>query len=311
LSTPMHASPLALLLVGCVDYTLQDPDEDVALPVVVEERFVQQALPKVDVLFVVDSTGSMAGEQASFAAAAADFVGVLDGLALSYQVGVITTDPSDQGALLGRPWIITARNEDPAAALAVGLTVGTSSPPPAAGLYAAGLALADVNGLNRGFHRADAALQVVFVSDGDDESDAWAADPTLEFVALLAGEALASGHAARASAVVGNTPDGCEGESGSAAPGFRYVAVAEATGGVVASICSSNFVSVAEALGEASVEWPTSFELQAVPVADTVVVDVDGVRVSNWHVEGATLLFDAAPAPDADIRVRYELEAAP
>ena len=295
----------ALLLVGCVDYTIQDPDDDAAEPVFVEERFVQAALPKVDVLFVVDSTGSMAGEQASFSASAAEFVGVLDALDVSYQLGVVTTDPEDGGALLGRPWILTGATDDPAAALAAALTVGTASPPPASGLYAAILALEDAAGLNRGFHRADASLQVVFVSDGDDESDDWLADPVGDFLSVLSEKG--GTHAARASAVVGDTPGGCDGSNGTAEPAPRYTEVAESSGGVVASICASSFGDVAAALGDASVEWQTSFPLQAVPAANTLVVSVDGARTSAWRLEGATLIFDVAPAPDSTINVRYQL----
>lgn len=298
----------ALLLVGCVDYTLQDPDDDAAEPVLVDERFVQAALPKVDVLFVVDSTGSMAGEQASFSAAAAEFVGVLDALGLSYQLGVVTTDPEDGGALLGRPWILTAATDDPAASLAAALAVGTASPPPAAGLYAAILALEDDAGLNRGFHRADAALQVVFVSDGDDESEAWLTDPVADFLTVLLDKG--GTHAARASAVVGDTPGGCDGANGAAEAAPRYTEVAESSGGVVASICASSFGDVAAALGDASVEWQTSFTLQAVPAEGTLVVEVNGARTSAWRLDGATLVFDAAPPPDSTIVVRYQLAEA-
>jgi hypothetical protein len=303
-----------LLLAGCVDYTLNDPDVDAVEPVEVEEHFLQATLPAVDVLFVVDSTGSMAEEQAGLAAAAASFVGVLDGLALSYQLGVVTTDPDDAGALLGRPWIITAVADDPAASLAAALLVGTDSPPPSAGLAAASLALADVQGLNRGFRRADAGLQVVFVSDGDDESDTFLGDdPAGAFLEVLADDAARSGRAARASAIVGDVPAGCRSETGNASPGTRYVDVAQASGGVVASICTADFAPVAGALGAGAAEWPTRFALQAVPEPGTVKVEVDGTRIPDgWEIDeaGPALVFDIAPAPDAEILVRYALPTA-
>ena len=223
------AGVISLLLLGCNQYNLEDHDEDAVGRVLVEETFTQAALPAVDILFVVDSTGSMSEEQASFGAAAEAFVGELDALGLSYQLGVTTTDPEDAGALVGRPWIVTGVDEDPAAALAAALAVGTDSPPPPAGLFAATMALADTQGLNRGFRRDDAALHVVFVSDGDDGSDVWMAeDPVSSFEALLAAETARTGRSARASAVVGDTPDGCEGEGGSAQPGTRYTEIGRA-----------------------------------------------------------------------------------
>jgi hypothetical protein len=299
------------ILAGCVDYTLNDPDSESVAPVVVEERFVQDALPAVDVLFVVDSTGSMAEEQAGLAAAAETFVNALDGVGVSYQLGVVSTDPSEAGALLGRPWIITAAADDPSAALAAALQVGTDSPPPAAGLAAVLAALDDNQGLNRGFRRADAGLQVIFVSDGDDESEAALGDdPAAVFLDALAQDAASSGHTARASAVVGDVPAGCRSDTGNASPGVRYTAVAEATGGMVASICGADFGAVAEALGDASVTWPTSFTLQAVPVVSTVTVTVDGERLDDgWSVDTSVpaLVFATAPAPDSEIVVSYEL----
>jgi Mg-chelatase subunit ChlD len=88
---------------GCLDYAFQDPDTRAPDPVEVDEEFVQAPLPGLDVLFVVDSTGSMAEEQAAFADAATAFVDALGALDLSYQLGVTTSDLADAGALQGRP----------------------------------------------------------------------------------------------------------------------------------------------------------------------------------------------------------------
>lgn len=305
----MRSIAALLLLVGCSEYVIGAPDEETLPPTVVEERFFQEALPRLDVLFVVDGTGSMEEEQASFADAAEDFVDTLDDLGVAYQIGVTSTNPAADGALVGRPWIITGAAEDPAGALADALEVGTTSPPPSAGLYTALRALSDVQGLNRGFRRADTGLHVVFLSDGDDQSDDYlGADPVGAFLAALDAEALASGRLARASAIVGDTPDGCSGPSGTAQPGARYVEAAARTGGVSASICAADFAEVALALGDAAVEWSTVFPLRAAPAEGSVRVEVDGARISEgWSVDAAVpaLVFDAAPAPDAAIHVVY------
>ena len=217
---------------ACVDYGLQDPDAAELEPLQVEERFLQEPLPGLDVLFVVDSTGSMAAEQEAFALGTPAFVEGLDALGVAWQVGVTSTDPVDAGALLGRPWILTSGGPNPAEALAAALRVGTDSPPPSAGLDAAAQVLADVGGLNAGFRRDDAPLHIVFLSDGDDASGAWLGmNAQAAFLALLDDEAARTGRAAVASAVVGNVPDGCEGPAGTVSPGTRYAAVAEQSGG--------------------------------------------------------------------------------
>jgi hypothetical protein len=301
--------PLAALSSACVDYGLADPDELAVVPVRAEERFVQAPSPDVDVLFVVDGTGSMTKEQAALADRAAAFVSTLDGLGLAWQLGVTTSDPDDEGALIGRPWVLTPQTDDVATVFTDALLVGTERPPPSAGLDAAVLALEDPEGLNRGFRRADAALHVVFVSDGDDESgEVLGEDPVVAFVARLDAEAAESGRVVRASAVVGDVPGGCDGPTGSAQAGTRYAEVVEATGGVLASICDTDLAVVAAALGEVAVEWPTRFDLQAEPEAGSVVVEIDGERiVDGWSMDGATLVFAVAPDPGAEIVVSYTL----
>ena len=54
--------------------------------------------------------------------------------------------------------------------------------------------------------------------------------------------------------------------------GAQYTAVAEESGGLVESICSSDFGAIAEALGDGAVEWPTRFVIQAVQDSDSVRV---------------------------------------
>lgn len=307
----MSMSASVFLLAGCVDYSLRDPDRVQVDPVEVVETFSQVPLPGLDLLLVVDATGSMAEEQAGLAAGAAGLVDALDALDLAWQIGVTSADPAVAGALLGRPWIVTASAADPGQALADALlAAGTASPPPAAGLDAATLALLDADGLNAGFRRDAAALHVVFVADGDDESgDVLGDDPVASFLAVLDEEATRTGRAAVASAVVGDVPDGCAGVGGRALAGVRYAEVAEAAGGEVVSICSANLPAVVEALGSVGVEWTTVFPLQADPEGD-VDVEVDGERVSEgWSIDhdAPALVFAEPPAAGAAIVVRYTL----
>lgn len=63
------------------------------------ETFQQLAAPKVDVLWVVDNSRSMAAEQEKIATEAAHFLLRLETMGLDYHIGVITTDPSSNGRL--------------------------------------------------------------------------------------------------------------------------------------------------------------------------------------------------------------------
>jgi hypothetical protein len=175
------------------------------------------------------------------------------------------------------------------------------------------LAITQPDDLAVGFRRPDAALHVIFISDGDDESGAvLGADPAGAFVSFLEDEAARTGRIARASAVVGDVPGGCSGPGGEALPGTRYAQVADTSGGRTVSICTSDYGDVVDAVGDVGVEWTTVFPLQAQPAEGSVVVTVDGTRMSDGWVldpEVPALVFDVPPAPDASIEVRYLLPA--
>ena len=310
---------VALALVGCNEFRLDPVDDDPEpLRVVLEDSFVQEALPKIDLLFVVDDTASMAQEQAALADASTAFVGALDDAGLAWHTGVVRTDMTraDAGWLRGDPWVLTSGVADAEARFADAVQVGVDGGGPEAGLAVAlqALDLARPDGPNAGFRRDDAALHVVFVSDGDDESDGWLGEhPVAAFLEAMEAEA-ANGLPARASAIVGDLPSGCASDRGTARPAARYHQVAEATGGVTASICAVDFAALLPSLSDVSVAYQTRFPLSESPDPASVRVSVDGVRAeAGWVLDlpeegGAAVVFADAPAPGAVIVASYVVE---
>ena len=69
----LFVAALALVAACRIDNTIVPPDEPQG-PVQVTDRFVQRAQPKLDLLFVIDDTGSMQGEQDLLADGFADLV---------------------------------------------------------------------------------------------------------------------------------------------------------------------------------------------------------------------------------------------
>lgn len=303
-------------LMGCASESgLVGKDDKVHDPVRVEETFLQEPEAKVDILWVIDDTSSMTDEHVALQDAFGVFAEALGELGLAWQMGVVTTDVSDDeaGVLRGDPWILTPGLDGLAEALQGAAAVGTEGASPESGLGAAVLALSEplLSGENRAFRRVDAALHVVVVSDSDDESEAvLGEDPAQAATAFMAAETARTGREARLSAIVGDPVVGCTWEGGSAEPGDRYQAVAEATGGTTASICDADLSGVATALGERSASWPTRFALQARPDPDSARVWLDDVRLQEgFSVEAdpPELVFDEAPTAGAEIRVSYEL----
>jgi hypothetical protein len=302
------------LLPGCtIENWFDDPDDDIVPAVWITETFFQAPFPQVDVLWVVDNTQSMRVEHEALEQAFSGFVGSLDAEGLGYQIGVVTTDMlNDGGILRGNPWIITPGMEGGEDAFADAIDVGLESTAKEAGLGAMVAALTEPlrSGANRGFRRASAALHVIVVSDSNDHSEDWLGDSPLRVAEdLLANETDTNQLPAVFSAVVGDSPSGCTGASGSATPGARYVDLVHRTGGSFASICESNLEGVLAGFGDLSVAYPRRFLLANAADSTSLRVSVNDVVSGDWYYSESppSVIFDEAPDADSKIEIRYHL----
>ena len=171
---------------ACIEPGLNVVEEgDVPKYVTVSESFLQRPLPALDLLFVVDDTRSMRGPQ-NLSKNLRTSPGSLNDLDVRWQAGVTTMsrDRDAAGWLVGDPWIVTHTTPDATEQLAQNLEVGTSGLDVEAGMAVAvhALDLTESGKPNASFRRPDATLMVVFVSNNDDQSDAWlGADPLLDY----------------------------------------------------------------------------------------------------------------------------------
>lgn len=261
-----------------------------------EDRFTQRTAPKLDALFVVDDSSSMADDAEALARGASVFFRSLENRGFDLQAGVTTTDVSMAGArgkLLGDPPVLTP---GPMAArrFEVRVRAGSSGAEPASGLEAARLALSEpaLSGDNAGFLRADAALAVVFIADEDDGSpDTLDAYRTF-LTSLKPDGAFAS------FAIVGS--DG----------GMRYATIAQATAGSVSPIVDFDWLTSLADFPGGNVGYRQRFELSRRPLDDSVSVEVDGLPLdSGWRYEEVppSVVFDAiaVPEPGVEVVVRY------
>jgi hypothetical protein len=153
---------------------------------------------KVDLLFVIDNSLSMAAEQTSLISSFPGFItGIQDQLvdADSYHVGVVTTDAFAHNAADCRTLgaLVTSTDDGPCGPYAagggymseaddlaatfdcaarVGLDGDHDEQPVAAADAAIGAALAGPGGCNAGFIRDDALLVVTLISDEEDDVEA-------------------------------------------------------------------------------------------------------------------------------------------
>lgn len=139
----------------------------------------QDAAKKVDILFVIDNSGSMAEEQRKLKDNFEAFITELTKEDLNdYQIGIITTDmrePIFLGKLQGTPRIINGKSMSKRQvidAFTKNVMVGTTGTSYEKSLDAVKLALSPAmtkeGGYNQGFLRDGAMLAVIFVGDEDD-----------------------------------------------------------------------------------------------------------------------------------------------
>ena len=83
---------LLLSVVGCSEFSIEDKDDVVTNPLTVEESFLHQTEPRVDVLLVIDNTASMATEHQMLSEGLPLLVESLQTNAVSWPLGTITTD---------------------------------------------------------------------------------------------------------------------------------------------------------------------------------------------------------------------------
>ncbi|MCK6546632.1 choice-of-anchor D domain-containing protein [Myxococcota bacterium] len=295
----------------------------------VTDTFNQLPTPQADVLFVVDNSGSMSEEQTSLGANVASFLSFAQQQSIDYQIAVTTTDVDfggEQGRFVIGPngqKIITPQTPNGNNVfrdLVNGLGTGGSGIEQ--GLEAAYLALSDplINTDNAGFLRVDAALAIIIVSDEEDYSSR---QQTFyeNFFRNIKGFQNSSMFSF--SAVVGTTNPTCSSISGNADYGSRYIGVAQATGGVVESICNANWGQTLANIGLNTFGLKRSFALSSQPVPVTISVTVDGVATpsvtpggqQNWSYDQGTnsVVFTTSATPDANsvITVTYTVACLP
>jgi Cys-rich repeat protein len=292
------------------------------------------ATSQVDVLWVVDNSGSMAPIQSSLASNFSSFIGLADSLGIDYHVGVLATEVNEPssghgtpprevrpGVLVqapGRPRYITPSTPDRLAAFQDNVRVGDCcSDEQEAGLQATWMALSPPRvedpEANAGFLRAGARLYAVFVSNEEDQSiGPWAF--YLDFLRALK----PTPDRVRLSSICGDVPGGCESGSFQAQAGTRYVAVQQATQGLFHSICSSNWSGLMGALGEQMAEPLRTFALSRQPAPQTLSVTVNGASVpeastayapDGWTYEPGTNLVwfgvQVLPPLGSVLRISY------
>ncbi len=231
------------------------------------DTFQQTPNPTVDILWVVDNSGSMVDERAKLGEKFDQFMSALLESEADYHIGVVSTDaddPAHSGNLQGDPKYISNGTSNAKEAFIQNVDLPETDNRWEKGLDAMRLAFsADLlSGRNSGFLREEAALFVIVVSDEDDSSIG-----TTRYYARWLDHLKGKGdeNLVSLSAIVGT--EGCEDVTSF---GDRYIEVQELTNGLFYSICTEDYGPIVQALGIEAAGLRRKFYLSQEPDEPTL-----------------------------------------
>jgi len=323
----------------------------------VSDTSVQQANSKVDILWVVDSSGSMREEQRYLGQNFSSFINQLSRTNSDFQVGVTTTDVCDsanpsqvpmatrycptvdgsaqthlRGSLVGESGkrVLTRSYADLTSRFLTYANVGVSGSSFEHGLTAAKMAIEkSLGGQNDGLVRPDAFLAVIVVSDEEDDgiglgmTDSYSRYNYIQMGLTsyrytsddLIRDTLAAKGAGRfsVSAITGTRiANGSMCTSPHSQPfeeGTQYISAARKTGGIVQSICDTNWSASLASIGQDIAAQSSQVVLSHVPYVSSIKVAVNGVSSLNWTYNAGNnaIKFDTGSVPPtgANILVQY------
>jgi hypothetical protein len=270
------------------------------------DNFTQDGEVSVDILFVIDNSGSMYSNQLNLKNNFDSFINAFGTAGVDYQIALITTD---NASFVGD--IITSSTADPVTEFNDQVdTIGTHGSAYERGLlyaYNATSGAGDASPTSStGFFREPARLVVVYVSDEPDGggSSMTPSDHSAHLLSLKSSSDLIVAHA-----VAGDYPSGCSGNGG-AQFGDGYYDVVSDLGGTFMSICATDWSVTMDTLARDSMAI-MSFPLSDMPIEDTISVSVDSVSSTDWIYDSSanSITFTVAPSDGSSIDVEYAIYA--
>ncbi|MCB0385752.1 MAG: VWA domain-containing protein [Bdellovibrionales bacterium] len=233
----------------------------------------------VDILFVVDDSGSMGSHQNNLAQNIDLFLAQIQSLT-DYQVGVITTSCDYTGVRCGvlRNGFVTPTTPDPIKTLRENLLVGVSGSGTETHFKTLAAALSDEvrHGANAGFIRDEAHLMIVFVSDAEDQSGDIDVQAVADRLIGVKGSAtMASAHGILVP--TGDTTN-CDRDDGNTTPA-RIEDLIGRFGGQVSSLCSTTYGEDLVRMAQAVTGLSRRIPLLLQPIVETIRVFFNAMEI--------------------------------
>jgi hypothetical protein len=295
---------------------------------------------KVDVLFVVDNSGSMAPQQANLVNNFNAFISSFVTKGYDFHIGVIPSDTykaifswgapyarlkDGQGTSHSGVFVIDqlTPNIEPTFMTNATLGIGGSGDERAFQSFKVALD----SSLNNDFRRPNAFLAIIILSDEDDfshdansdinENYSYSGLHTINYYKTYLDTLTGSTSSLRRYSVnsIHILDSTCLAASHVAANiGVRYSALVDATGGVKGDICSPSFSTELDKIQQGILTLASQFHLPRIPKVETIQVFVDGNQIpegpSGWTYDAAAnsivFAYSALPPQGASIIINYD-----
>lgn len=247
------------------------------------QTWQQEEIPVLDVLWVIDNSGSMNQFQTNLSTNISSFMSAFVATGADYNMAVITTDRWTFTTILTP---LTHNAEQELSNLVMTGIMGSGMEKGIEMSYRS-LSSSSAAGPGGNFFREDATLIVIYVSDEQDWSNpGWGNYISFFDNVKPAGRFIPYG-------VIADTPAGCQYTASNGAlrtlmPGWGYWDLIDYYGGSWYSICATDWgVQLQDLAGE--VTGRRMFELEeSDPIVDTIEVTVNGQVTTEWEYDEAT-----------------------
>ncbi len=307
-----------ILIIGCSNQNFQTINTD--------DEFLASATYSfdVDVLWIIDNSYKTMEKHQDRIAQKMDafYNGLLINNA-NFRIAATTMDmdlSGDQGELLGSTPVVSKTTPNVVVKLKELLKRGGQGANAERGLLAMKTALRKERdkGQAAKFLRDQALLVVVFVTDDDDFS-VGTVNEYKNFLDDLKGENTQSEQnwIVNYIGVVDLNDPRCTTYGSYSARGEDYLELANISGGVVESICNTDFSSYVNQINIRLKSVLNRYQLDSKPILDSLTVYINGVLVrkdimNGWSYDGEkniiTLNGSAKPNPNDNVEIKYEIK---
>jgi hypothetical protein len=258
---------------------------------------------KVDILWVVDNSGSMLTKQQNLANGFNSFSSVFVNKGFDFHMAIVTSDTrtagggGQNGEFQGAPTVISGTTPNFANVFKANVVVGQTGDPQAKELDAIQLSLSSsyLSGANTGFLRSDAHLAVIVLSDADDNDSTGTTANTLSFLQALkpdkfdvVSRTYKKNFTVSAVAVDNVNAAECAPLLPLIEEGVKFKSLITSTNGSLASICANDFSAGLSSISQRIAEAITEIPLAYVPNLATLTVTFNGSAVPNDATNGFT-----------------------